>query len=44
VFRKVELERMLIRKIWDHITDLKEIIKSRKGRIYLLFRNKREEV
>jgi len=44
VFGKVELERMLTRKIWDHAIDLKEIFKPRKGRIYPLSRNKREEV
>ena len=44
VFGKVESERMLTRKIWDHAIDLKEIFKPRKGRVYLLSRNKREEV
>ena len=44
VFGKVELERMLTRKIWDHAIDLKKIFKPRKGRIYPLSRNKREEV
>jgi len=44
VFRKIELERMLMRKIWDHAIDLKEIFEPRKGKIYPLSRNKREEV
>jgi len=44
VFGKVESERMLTRKIWDHAIDLKEIFKPRKGRIYSLSRNEREEV
>jgi len=44
VFGKVELERMLKRKIWDHAIDLKETFKPRKGRIYPLSKNKREEV
>ena len=44
MFRKIESERMLTRKIWDHTIDLKEIFKSRKGRVYSLSRNKREEV
>jgi len=35
---------MLTRKIWDYTIDLKEVLKSRKGRIYLLSKNKREEV
>jgi len=44
VFGKVESERMLTRKIWDHAIDLKEIFKPRKGLIYFLSRNEREEV
>jgi len=44
VFGKVELERMPTRKIWDHAIDLKETFKPRKGRIYLLSKNEREEV
>jgi len=43
VFGKVESERMPTRKIWDHAIDLK-IFKPRKGRIYSLSKNKREEV
>ena len=44
VFRKVESERMPTKKIWDHAIDLKEIFKPRKGKIYSLSKNKREEV
>ena len=44
MFGKVESERMLIRKVWDHAIDLKEIFKPQKGRIYPLSKNKREEV
>ena len=44
VFEKVESERMLMRKIYDHTIDLKKTFKSRKGKIYPLSRNKREEV
>jgi len=44
VFGKVELERMSKRKAWDHVIDLKETFKPRKGRIYPLSKNKREEV
>jgi len=40
----VELERMPKRKIWDHAIDLKETFKPRKGRIYPLSKNEREEV
>ena len=35
---------MPTRKIWDHAIDLKEMFKSRKGRIYLLSKMKRKEV
>ena len=44
MFGKVESKRMLMRKIWDHTIDLKETFKPRKGKIYPLFKNKREEV
>jgi len=44
VFRKVKSERMLTRKIWDHVIDLKEMFKPQKRRIYLLSKNKREKV
>ena len=35
---------MLMRKIWNHAIDLKKIFKPQKGRIYSLFKDKREEV
>ena len=44
VFEKVESERIPTRKIWDHIIDLKEIFKLQKERIYLLSKNKGEEI
>ena len=44
VFGKVESERMLTRKIWDHAIDLKEIFKPQKGKIYPLSKNEREKV
>jgi len=44
VFGKIESERILTRKIWDHAIDLKETFKSQKGRIYPLSKNEREEV
>jgi len=44
VFRKVELERMPTRKIWDHAINLKEMFKLQKGRIYPLSKIEREEV
>ena len=44
VFGKVESKRMPTRKIWDHAIDLKETFKPKKGRIYPLSKNEREEV
>jgi len=44
VFGKVESERMLTRKVWDHAIDLKETFKPKKERIYPLSKNEREEV
>jgi len=44
VFGKVESKRMPTRKIWDHAIDLKETFKPRKGKIYPLSKNEREEV
>jgi len=44
VFGKVGSERMLMRKIWDHAIDLKETFVPRKGRIYPLSKDEREEV
>ena len=44
MFGKVESERMPTRKIWDHAIDLKEMFKPRKGKIYPLSKNVREEV
>jgi len=44
VFRKIESERMPTKKTWDHAMDLKKMFKPQKGRIYLLLKNKREEV
>jgi len=44
VFGKVESERMLVRKVWDHAIDVKEDFKPSKAKVYLLSRNEREEV
>jgi len=44
VFGKVELERMPIRKLWDHAINLKEDFILRKGRLYLMSRQEKEEV
>ena len=44
MFEKKELERMLMRKAWDHVIDLREGFVPKKGKIYLLSRVEREEV
>ena len=35
---------MPTRKIWDHVIELKEGFAPRKGKVYLLSREEREEV
>jgi len=44
VFGKKELERMPVRKVWDHTIELKEGFLPKKGKVYLLLREEREEV
>ena len=44
VFGKVESERMLIQKPWDHAIDLRKDFVPRKGQIYPLSRTEKEEV
>jgi len=44
VFGKKELERILVQKIWDHAIELKEGFMPRKGKVYSLSREEREEV
>ena len=44
VFEKKELERMPMRKAWDHAIDLREGFVLKKGKIYPLSRVEREEV
>ena len=44
MFEKKDLERMLMRKAWDHAIDLREGFVPKKGKIYLLSRVEREEV
>jgi len=44
VFGKAESERMPVRKPWDHAIELKEGFVPRKGKVYSLSRDKREEV
>ena len=35
---------MLTRKLWDHVIDIKEGFVLRKGKVYPLLREEREEV
>ena len=44
VFSKKQLERMPTRKIWDHTIDMKEGFVLKKGKVYSLSREEREEV
>jgi len=44
VFGKRKLKRMLVQKTWDHAIELKEGFTPKKGKIYLLLREEREEV
>jgi len=44
VFGKVESERMLTRKPWDHTINLKENFIPKKGRTYLISRQEKKKV
>ena len=44
VFSKEELERMMIRKPWDHVIELKDMFKPKKGRLIPLSHEEQEEV
>ena len=44
VFRKKQSERMPTRKLWDHAIDVKEGFIPRKGKVYPLSREEREEI
>ena len=44
VFGKKQSERMPTRKLWDHAIEVKEGFVSRKGKVYPLSREEREEV
>ena len=44
VFGKKQSERMPTRKLWDHVIDMKEGFVPRKGKVYPLSREEREEV
>jgi len=44
VFRRKESERMPVQKAWDHAIELKEGFVPRKGKVYSLSREEREEI
>jgi len=44
IFGKKESERMPVQKAWDHAIELKEGFMLRKGKVYSLSREEREEV
>jgi len=44
VFKKAELERMPVRKPWDHAINLREDFVPRKRRTYLMSREEKEEI
>jgi len=44
IFEKKELERMPMRKTWDHVIDLRKGFVLKKRKIYLLSRIEREEI
>ena len=44
VFGKKQLERIPMRKVWDHVINVKEGFIPRKGKVYPLLREEREEV
>ena len=44
VIGKKQSKRILMRKVWDHVIDVKEGFVPMKGKVYLLSREEREEV
>ena len=44
VFLKEKSERMPIRKPWNHVIELKDMLKSKKGRLIPLSHEEQEEV
>jgi len=44
VFGKKESKRMPVQKAWDHTIELKEGFIPKKGKVYLLSREEREEI
>ena len=44
MFGRKQSERMLTRKVWDHVIEMKEGFVPRKEKVYLLSREERKEV
>ena len=44
VFGKKQSEKMLMRKVWDHVIEIKKGFVPRKEKVYSLLREEREEV
>ena len=44
VFGKVESKRMPVRKVWDHVINLRDDFRASKTRVYPLSRNEKEKV
>ena len=44
VFGKVKSERILVKKVWDHVINLNDNFKASKVKVYPLSRNEKEEV
>ena len=44
VFEKVESKRMLVRKPWDHVINLRKDFIPRKKRVYLMLRKEKKEM
>ena len=44
VFGKKQSERMPMRKLWNYVIDVKKEFVLRKGKVYLLSREEREEI
>jgi len=43
VFGKKQSERMSMRKVWNHVIEVKKGFVPRKGKVYPLLREEREE-
>ena len=44
VFRKKASEKILIKKVWDHVINVKKGFVSKKKKVYLLSRKEKEEI